>query len=68
LNALDLMRPWLARHKRRLAGAVALAAVTVWAGVGLFTVAGWFLTGAFLAGASIAFDLFAPSALLRGLR
>lgn len=67
MNALDLMRPWLARHKRHLAGAVALAVLTVWAGVGLFTVAGWFLTGAFLAGASIAFDLFAPSALVRGL-
>lgn len=67
MNALDLLWPWLVRHRRRLAGAVLLAAVTVWAGVGLFAVAGWFLTGAFLAGASLAFDLFAPSALVRGL-
>lgn len=67
MNALELLWPWLARHRRHLAGAILLATVTVWAGVGLFAVAGWFLTGAFLAGASIAFDLFAPSALVRGL-
>jgi len=67
LNALRLLLPWLSRHRRHLAGAVALAVVTMLAGIGLFSVAGWFLTGAFLAGASMAFDLFAPSALVRGL-
>src|SRR3546814_18465797 len=67
LSALRLLLPWLARHRRRLASAVLLAVITVLAGVGLFSVAGGFLTGAFLAGASIAFDLFAASALVRGL-
>ena len=37
------------------------------AGVGLLGVSGWFLTGAALAGAGAAFNLFAPSALVRGL-
>lgn len=67
MNAIRLLLPWLLRHRWRLLGAAAVAVVTVFAGVGLFSVAGWFLTGAYLAGASIAFDLFAPSALVRGL-
>lgn len=67
MNAVRLMLPWLLRHRRRLLVAAVVAVVTVFAGVGLFSVAGWFLTGAYLAGASIAFDLFAPSALVRGL-
>lgn len=60
------MWPWLARRWRRLAGFLLLALITVLAGVGLLSVAGWFLTSAFLAGALITFDLFAPSALVRG--
>jgi ATP-binding cassette subfamily C protein CydC len=67
MKALRLLFPWLVRHRGRLAASVLLSLAAVLAGVGLFSVAGWFLTSAFLAGASIAFDLFAPSALVRGL-
>jgi ATP-binding cassette subfamily C protein CydC len=66
-NLLSLMLPWLARRRRSLLAALLLACCTVAAGVGLLSVAGWFLTAAFLAGAKLAFDLFAPSALVRGL-
>ncbi|MBP6018493.1 MAG: thiol reductant ABC exporter subunit CydC [Burkholderiaceae bacterium] len=62
-----LMWPWLRAHRKLLIAALALALVTVLAGVGLLTVAGWFLTGAYLAGAGAVFNLFAPSALIRGL-
>ncbi|MCQ9615554.1 ATP-binding cassette domain-containing protein [Paenalcaligenes niemegkensis] len=63
----QLCAPWLRQHKGRvvISGFVALS--TVFAGVGLLTVAGWFLTGAFLAGSFSLFNLFAPSALVRGL-
>ena len=64
---LALMLPWLVRRRRSLLAALLLACCTVAAGVGLLSVAGWFLTAAFLAGAKLAFDLFAPSALVRGL-
>jgi len=59
------------RHWPSLAATVALALLTALAGAGLLGVAGWFLTGAALAGAASAsaaqaFNLFAPSALVRG--
>lgn len=59
------------RHWPSLAATVALALLTAAAGAGLLGVAGWFLTGAALAGAASAsaaqaFNLFAPSALVRG--
>ncbi|MEO6959871.1 MAG: thiol reductant ABC exporter subunit CydC, partial [Burkholderiaceae bacterium] len=63
MKTLRLMWPWLARRWRRLAGFLLLALIAVLAGVGLLSVAGWFLTSAFLAGALLTFDLFAPSAL-----
>lgn len=62
-----LMWPWLRQRWKSLAAALALALLTILAGVGLLTVAGWFLTGAFLAGAGAAFNMFAPSALIRAL-
>src|SRR5690625_7939647 len=48
-------------------GAVLLAALTIFAGVGLLCVAGWFLTTAFLVGTLATFKVFIPSALVRGL-
>ncbi|MGN6580107.1 MAG: thiol reductant ABC exporter subunit CydC [Bordetella sp.] len=60
----------IALYRRRRGGlalALLLALLAVAAGVGLLGVAGWFLAGAALAGASIDFNLFAPSALVRGL-
>lgn len=62
-----LMWPWLRQQWKLLLGALLLSLVTLLAGVGLFTVAGWFLAGAFLAGTTLTFDLFVPSALVRGL-
>ncbi len=62
-----LLRQIYRRHWPSLAATVALALLTAAAGAGLLGVAGWFLTGAALAGAGGAFNLFAPSALVRGL-
>jgi len=62
-----LLRPLYARRAAALAGALALALLTLAAGTGLLGVSGWFLTGAALAGSTVAFNLFAPSALVRGL-
>ena len=62
-----LSGPWLKQHWRLVLLALCLALSTVFAGVGLLVVAGWFLTGAFLAGSTLVFNLFAPSALVRGL-
>ncbi|HEX7747260.1 MAG TPA: ABC transporter transmembrane domain-containing protein, partial [Bordetella sp.] len=55
------------RRRGGLALALLLALLAVAAGVGLLGVAGWFLAGAALAGAGAEFNLFAPSALVRGL-
>ncbi|GAA4415640.1 thiol reductant ABC exporter subunit CydC [Advenella faeciporci] len=63
----QLAGPWIKQHWRISLLALCLALSTVFAGVGLLTVSGWFLTGAFLAGSSLAFNLFVPSALVRGL-
>lgn len=63
----QLAGPWLKTHWRITLLALFLALTTVFAGIGLLSVAGWFLTGAFLAGSTISFNLFAPSALVRGL-
>ncbi|MFT0532592.1 thiol reductant ABC exporter subunit CydC [Castellaniella hirudinis] len=67
LAASKGLASWILPRWRPLLAAVLTALVTVGAGVGLFTVAGWFLTAAFLAGTLAGFDLFAPSALIRGL-
>lgn len=63
----QLTEQWLKQHWRISLLALFLALSTVMAGVGLLAVAGWFLTGAFLAGSTLLFNLFAPSALVRGL-
>lgn len=63
----QLAWPWIKEHRGVVLLALFLALSTVFAGIGLLTVAGWFLTGAFLAGSSLTFNLFVPSALVRGL-
>ena len=63
----QLTRSWLKAHRSLALLALLLALSTVFAGIGLLAVAGWFLTGAFLAGSTLFFNLFAPSALVRGL-
>lgn len=63
----QLASAWIKAHKGITLLSLFLALTTVFAGIGLLSVAGWFLTGAFLAGSTISFNLFAPSALVRGL-
>ncbi|EHK63753.1 thiol reductant ABC exporter subunit CydC [Achromobacter arsenitoxydans] len=67
MKNLLLLLPLYARRKSGLLLALFCALATVAAGVGLLGVSGWFLTGAALAGAGGMFNLFAPSALVRGL-
>ncbi|MGV2905967.1 thiol reductant ABC exporter subunit CydC [Achromobacter sp. AGC25] len=67
MKNLLLLAPLYARRKSGLLLALFCALATVAAGVGLLGVSGWFLTGAALAGAGGVFNLFAPSALVRGL-
>ncbi|MGG4604910.1 thiol reductant ABC exporter subunit CydC [Paenalcaligenes sp. Me131] len=62
-----LCRDWLVRRRWLVVGSILVALGTVVAGVGLLAVAGWFLTGAFLAASMTSFNLFGPSALVRGL-
>ncbi|MEI2417818.1 thiol reductant ABC exporter subunit CydC [Orrella sp. JC864] len=62
-----LLAPLYRRRWRALLLAGALAGITLAAGVGLLGVSGWFLTAAALSTAGVAFNLFAPSALVRGL-
>src|SRR5690625_151011 len=63
----QLSARWLGQHWRLTLAALLIATVTVFAGVGLLGVAGWFLTTAFLAGTMVGFNVFIPSALVRGL-
>ena len=64
-----LLQALLARHGRRMALGVLLAASTTLAGVLLLGISGWFLAGTAMAGllgaAAIAFDVFTPSASIR---
>lgn len=63
----SLLKTLYAKRRGALLGSLALALLTLAAGVGLLGVSGWFLTGAALAGAGAAFNLFVPSSLVRGL-
>lgn len=62
-----LMWPALRLRRAWCVAALLLALSTLLAGVGLLAVAGWFLTATFLAAGQIMFNLFVPSALIRGL-
>ena len=66
-----LLRLLAAGNRARLALGLALAAVTVLAGVALLGLSGWFITATGIAGASVAtalaFDVFAPAAAIRFL-
>lgn len=63
LGFRGFLRPYLGR----LALSLGLAIVTILAGIALLGVSGWFITAAALAGAGVAFNLFVPSSLVRGL-
>ncbi|GBD47937.1 thiol reductant ABC exporter subunit CydC [Methylopila sp. Yamaguchi] len=65
--ALLSFRRLFAAHAGRFVAALALSLATLAAGVALLGLSGWFLTAAFLASAAASFNLFGPSAAVRGL-
>lgn len=66
MKALAYFAPLFAPHWKRLTLALILSLVTIAAGTALLGVSGWFLTATALAGAGVSFNLFAPSAAVRG--
>lgn len=66
MKALLAFAPILAPRWPRLALALLLSLITLAAGIALLGLSGWFLTAAFLTTAGMAFNLFGPSALVRG--
>ncbi|RZS78789.1 amino acid ABC transporter ATP-binding/permease protein [Pigmentiphaga kullae] len=64
-----VLRLFFADRRRLLWGGVALAALTVFAGMGLLGLSGWFITATALAGlaagTALAFDVFTPGAGIR---
>lgn len=67
MRALLRFLPLFAGIRRPLALAVLLSLITLMAGIGLLGLSGWFLTAAALATTGSAFNLFVPSAGVRGL-
>lgn len=59
--------PLFSRLKGGMALTLGLSLLTLFAGIGLLGLSGWFLTAAALSTAGPAFNLFAPSAGVRGL-
>lgn len=64
-----VLRLFFAGHRRLLWSGIALAALTVFAGMGLLGLSGWFITATALAGlatgTALAFDVFTPGAGIR---
>ncbi|MGO4572875.1 thiol reductant ABC exporter subunit CydC [Microvirga sp. 2TAF3] len=67
MKALLSFHPFFMRRSGPFLAALILSIVTLAAGIALLGVSGWFLTGAALTTAGITFNLFGPSALVRGL-
>ena len=67
MKALLSFHGLFARQYGSFLTALVLSLVTLLAGVALLGISGWFLTGAFLATAAASFNLFGPSAAVRGL-
>jgi len=65
--ALFSFWPFLAQRRGAFLRAFALSLLTLSAGLALLGVSGWFLTAAALTTAGVAFNLFAPSAGVRGI-
>ncbi|MBS9477616.1 thiol reductant ABC exporter subunit CydC [Ancylobacter sp. VKM B-3255] len=65
----SIVRLFFAERGWALTAGIALAIVTLLAGLGLLGTAGWFITATAIAGLStataLAFDIFAPSAVIR---
>lgn len=67
MKAILTFAPLLGRLKGAFALTLGLSLVTLFAGIALLGLSGWFLTAAALSTAGAAFNLFAPSAGVRGL-
>jgi ATP-binding cassette subfamily C protein CydC len=67
MSSLVILYHVTTKHIGPFLAALALSIVTLGAGIALLGVSGWFLTGAALTSAGLAFNLFGPSALVRGL-
>jgi ATP-binding cassette subfamily C protein CydC len=67
VTALLSFWPLLRPHLSRFSLALLLSLAALGAGAGLLGVSGWFLTAAATTTAAAAFNLFGPSALVRGL-
>lgn len=67
MKALSFFLPLLAGQKGRLTLALLLSLITLFAGIALLGLSGWFLTAAAISTAGAAFNLFVPSAGVRGL-
>ena len=67
MKAILAFAPLFARLKRPMLLTLALSLLTLAAGIGLLGFSGWFLTAAALSTLGSAFNIFAPSAGVRGL-
>ncbi|GHA18643.1 thiol reductant ABC exporter subunit CydC [Devosia pacifica] len=67
MKTLRLLLPLLRPHWRGFLLSLALTILTLAAGAALLGVSGWFLTATALTGLGLSFNLFAPSAAVRGL-
>lgn len=64
LRLLKLYRP----YKWHVTGGILLSLITVFAGIGLLAVSGWFIAAMGIAGAaSLSMNYFTPAAMIRGL-
>ncbi|MGN6158929.1 MAG: thiol reductant ABC exporter subunit CydC [Devosia sp.] len=67
MKALLYVLPLFSRLRGSLFLTLILSLVTLAAGIGLLGISGWFLTAAAITTAGVAFNLFGPSAGVRGL-
>jgi ATP-binding cassette subfamily C protein CydC len=67
MRALLAFLPLYRKRLRAMLAALLLTLVAVAAGVGLLGMSGWFITASALTTAGLAFNLFVPSATVRGL-
>ncbi len=67
MKALLIFIPLYMKQSRAMLLALLLSLITIAAGVGLLGTSGWFITASALTTAGLAFNLFVPSAAVRGL-
>jgi ATP-binding cassette, subfamily C, bacterial CydC len=67
MKALLTFHPLFRRHSAGFLASLVLSLTTLLAGIALLALSGWFLTAAFLTTAAVSFNLFGPSAAVRGL-